>query len=95
MIRIPQIKLIGSIDRNVRATITMKRAHNYQSGDFLRVVIEKDYGCAVNETTLIEVLDDKSFITNIDTSQLPEFKPYVYDQRTLQTPPQCIPLTLK
>lgn len=95
MIRTPQIKLIGHIDRNVRATISTKRAHNYQSGDLLRVVIEKDYGCAVNQVTLIEVLDDKSFITNIDTSQLPEFKNYVFDQRTLQTPPQCIPISLK
>ena len=95
MTRTPQIKFIGSIDRNVRATISTKRAHNYQSGDLLRVVIEKDYGCPVNETTLIEVIDDKTFITNIDTSNLPEFKNYVFDHRSLQVPPQCIPITLK
>lgn len=69
----PSLKLIQNVTNSVNCTVTTTTDHGYATGYIVRVDVPPAYGMQVNQTTSIIVIDNVTFSTQIDTSNLYPF----------------------
>lgn len=70
----PVRRLLASVTNGINAQVTTTVAHGYFTGQWVRLIIPGAYGMVLDYVpTLIEVLSDTQFETQVDTSSLLPF----------------------
>lgn len=71
----PAMRIINSITQANNAVVTTSFAHDYRSGDIVRIIIPSGYGMTQlnDQQSEITVTGDTTFTLNIDTSDYDAF----------------------
>ena len=89
----PKICIIKSVTKEDGAVICTTSKNEYTSGQKILIHIPIKYGFEMKEKTTVEKIDEFTFKTDLDTSQLPPFVLFKPLPHKAYTPAQCIPLS--
>lgn len=90
---VPKRREISAVTNAIRAEITTTEDHNYEVGQFVRLIVPEAYGMALNfvQSQILSIPTSTTFIVNVDTSNLltyttPTFPPAF-------TESHCVPIS--
>lgn len=88
----PLSRLVSNVTNAKQAVVTTTVAHGFTTGQSIRLFVPNDYGMAVNQRGVIDVVNDTSFSIDIDTIDLLAFSAptAIPNTPTAFTPAQAI-----
>ena len=87
----PAMRLIAAITQAIPAQVTTSFAHNYQTGDIVRLIVPNGYGMVQANGLMgtITVNADTTFLIDIDTTT---FTAFVIPNTLVVTVAQVVPI---
>jgi hypothetical protein len=90
---VPQACLISNVTTAINAVVTTSTSNGFYTGQVIRIIVPQAYGMVVSYVqTIIRVIDDTDFITNIDTTGLLPFVAPTFTGVAF-TQAQAVPIT--